>query len=595
MPMPSTALHKFYIIMRSEKRPRVLNYVALAVLIILVITFLWPLVGNIHKIHMEEDWLEHAAWELSTVKSIKEFHAFPLWCPFFGGGYPIISYPEGSAVTPWVFLFLTFGTWEGLRVLVFIYMLIGALGMFYLANKVLGFSKFGSFFSSAIFVFGGYSINIIEGGLFTSMHFFYLPLLLALFIKSKENKKLFVLAVFLASLILLRGSLKGAVIYLFILLFSIIDSLGSSIKTGRINISTLKRCCFLFIFSILMSMLKILPVWELFNVNNRAADYQNVFNNALAFNQIRQMLFIPSAEKNILSPNYYYIGFIPVILAAFSVVFNRKNPVIKLFFILIIFLVLSLGPNSPLDLNKVIWGAPIFHSMGDPKAYYFPVVLFLICLISAGFFNVIRKKYSLLLKVPIYAICLVFIFHIYFLHRNWFKGISFKEPSNLVQADNFYQVNLAKGKEPWPEYQQYINTFRGVGTINWETDLRLPENAAAKTTLLPDASGILNNDYRGESYFLKEINSVEEVKFGINEFTVRVNIKQPDILLLNQSYYRGWRCDHGLVSNFNGLISVGLKKTGIYNVKFRYAPVSFYAGLAISALTFIFLIRYALG
>ena len=64
--------------------------------------------------------------------------------------------------------------------------------------------------------------------------------------------------------------------------------------------------------------------------------------------------------------------------------------------------------------------------------------------------------------------------------------------------------------------------------------------------------------------------------------SIAVDLKKPDILIINQNYHSDWYTDQGELFNKNGLIALRLDQTGVYQIHLRYYSRSFYLGLVIT-------------
>ena len=78
--------------------------------------------------------------------------------------------------------------------------------------------------------------------------------------------------------------------------------------------------------------------------------------------------------------------------------------------------------------------------------------------------------------------------------------------------------------------------------------------------------------------------------FRPNSIIVQVNLKTPDMLIINQNYHRDWYTDRGRIFDKDGLIALHLDETGTYKVTLRYISRSFFIGLMVSILSLITLI-----
>lgn len=157
-------------------------------------------------------------------QSILEYRQLPLRTPFFGGGYPLVANPLDGALNPFFIPALIFGEVIGLKINVFLAHIIGALGMYYLSRFILGYDILGALFSTFVFCLGGNLHRLlIRGVTYPPLYYFFMPLLLALFIKAKENKRYLIYTIFLFAMMLTQLSLRFLVILTFLFLFSLLE------------------------------------------------------------------------------------------------------------------------------------------------------------------------------------------------------------------------------------------------------------------------------------------------------------------------------------------------------------------------------------
>ncbi len=142
----------------------------------------------------------------------------------------------------------------------------------------------------------------------------------------------------------------------------------------------------------------------------------------------------------------------------------------------------------------------------------------------------------------------------------------------------------------------YPNLLQNVGTIDWHVAVTMPENAIPRYFV--DSAGIpvLNPRYRGEAFLVTEAGGsaasvpgqgpdspgyVTDCDFHPNSIAVRLTMRRPGILVINQNYHSAWRSDRGELFEKDGLLAVRLHETGEHAVNLRYLPRSFVVGLII--------------
>ena len=95
------------------------------------------------------DWdYQHTLLEATRVSFVDYFQV-PLWNPYIGGGATLAGNSLNHAWAPCFLPVLLLGTLSGAKICIFIYLLIGQLGMYLLARHR-GLSMQASFFSAII-------------------------------------------------------------------------------------------------------------------------------------------------------------------------------------------------------------------------------------------------------------------------------------------------------------------------------------------------------------------------------------------------------------------------------------------------------------
>lgn len=581
----------------------------IALIILIVALSCLPLFKNIQNINLHWDWLQMLSYYKADRQAILQFHQFPLRTHYFGGGYPLLANPQDGSLNPFLLPVLIFGEVIGLKINILLAHLIGALGMFYLTRYVLRYNYLGALFSTFVFCLGGHMHRImILGQEYISLFFsFFTPLLLAFFIRSKEQKKYLVYSIFLLTVITSQAGLYCLPVILFIFLYS-------CMQTKFIYLKNFFLICF---FSFLLGAAKNFPMLELLGASPRLMDNYNPFWGTLPYNLYKAFL---ARQVNFSGPgehwNYFYLGYIPLAFTLASFLFFWKKT-LRLCILLVLFAFFSFSAHRKIDLFALLWQLPLFHSIEAPTRYFVPLVVFIIALGSGQFF-LIKERFSKRFITLILILLLVFTVQDLFFTNNT-KEISFPEavPKYQKEAQFFSVKNSKPGNKispliarnmflirswEWTLPSQYELMQRNIGKINWYGNIHLKEAAEPKyyidwngrESLGPEnSSWRLNPDYRGEIYFLNNPdNKAEFSYFSPNAMTAKVNCIEPDILVINQNCDAHWRSNIIKPFDYNGLLAVNLTRTGEYQVKFIYLPLSFYLGLNVSLITFMFIIGF---
>ncbi len=130
-----------------------------------------------------------------------------------------------------------------------------------------------------------------------------------------------------------------------------------------------------------------------------------------------------------------------------------------------------------------------------------------------------------------------------------------------------------------------INFLENKGTIN--TLLHQTINVSAQPKFFENSS--LNPNYRGESYLNSNEGTAKITFFSFNKITVEGEVKEEDILIINQNYYPNWYANEEEAISFNGLLATKVNK-GKFKVDFEFKPKLFYYGLFVTMITSLLLV-----
>jgi hypothetical protein len=300
---------------------------------------------------------------------------------------------------------------------------------------------------------------------------------------------------------------------------------------------------------------------------------------------------------------------------------------------MLIFILISMANNIPVDLFRMLWHLPLFHSMQDITPYFFFPVIFIIPVIIAIFFSsAIFNNFSKKFKFVIYLVLVIGIIDMFIANSKYFKFASAYEVEvpklrmensffsvKTIDADAISHQTMFANEKKWSQKQKddlfwglnYYLLRQNIGLINWPDELRLETHAVPKYYVtfgygdywkdfrrdLSEKNGIIKNkDYRGECYFsLDKNNKVNGILWKTNEMIVNVDQVSPDQLIINQNYDPSWKSNLGKVFDANGLIGVDLNKPVKGKIVLSYRLKSFYIGLITSVMTLIVCLIYFFG
>ncbi|MBU1088040.1 MAG: hypothetical protein KKD05_11070 [Candidatus Omnitrophica bacterium] len=584
------------------------DLICLLVIFCMTLIYVLPIFKNITDISHNTDLTSYLSISYFQKLAITHYQQFPLWSPYFGGGYPIIGNIEDTSLTPLMPLILLFGEMAAFKLLCLFLYLAGGFGMYYLTRNIFKYSISGALFSVLVFVFNPYFYICIAGGDAKQLHYLLYPLLLALFLKSRENQKFLYLCSLIFMFMLFQADFVGLVFLLFLGLYIIPLILKQNPNQTKANfdLSYVYNFFKLIGISFFLGALKFIPLLHILRHNSRdITSYDLSASQATSFSELLNNLL----GTHYTSTLHYSVGFIPIIFTIISIFIFRKK-LKTLLLPLFIITWISLGPHAPLDLWRLFRQLPFFHSQQDLDQYYPIVIVLIISLISGKLFSLGQsdKNHSFLLKGFFSITLLIYaIFRLAFLpdHFNLFSHPKIKENLNsqaFSQAKVFCysdQANATNINRDFIGPLEYFLIKNNIGTINWKACLTLAEHALPKYYIMPNYfflahnpgyTKIINPFYRGEAFTLDKTNTAELKYFSPLKLSIQAKLNTPDTVIVNQNYSPYWNSNTGKLESRDGLLAIRFKAPGNYSIQLNYIPFDFYLGLFISLLSLIFIL-----
>jgi hypothetical protein len=571
-------------------------------IICLVIIFFLPIFARINNIKRQADWLQHYSYRASARKIIADYHQIPFRSPYFEGGYPMLGHPEDPSLSPVFLLTLILGEIVETKITMFLYYLVGSLGMYYLTRQVLKFTHAGALLATLVYTFGNWLPSRMMDGNLEEGYFFIFPMVLAFFLKSEKDKKYLIYTVFLLTLTIFTGKYVFPIFLLYLGAFALLKSF--TVKKWKLSTNFVlpKNLVIIILLVVMLASVKIIPMVNLLSQLSlrtddiRAHDYQYNWQGLET-----------SLTKNKISLESNYVGILPLALCGVGFVLYFKE--LKRFIILLgIFIFLAMGSNAPINLYDIIRKFPIFDAMHFPLKYFNFFIVFTICL-GAGKSLKLLEEWRKAKWASITGLALIFLSAgpLFIENLKVQKSMFPDEMPEIKEAKSFFQVRL-KGEylRRTDHTNPYFYVLKNVGTIGGcihpPSLLSLWRPVVSKHIVSEDNLQISNPRYRGEVFFLDEANQTKLVHFSPNKIVVKVTVHRPDLLLINQDYDRNWRTNVGYLQSYQlkkvpegekverGLLAVRIDEKGNFLVQLTYSVPIFYVGVAISAATFIFLI-----
>lgn len=569
-----------------QRRRRILIVFAIAASVVVCA----PMWARVDGMSLNDDWLTfytmHAMFRLAVV----ELGEFPLWSPWVGGGYPIVGHPEFANLTPFALPTLALGEAVGLKVNVFLFCLIGALGMAALAHGTLRLGLGGSLVAVGAYTLSGYLPGRVISGNPIELHLLWFPLLVVLFDRARATRAIAPMMGMAAILAvtMVDGKWIPAVLGLVLGLWSLTWCVGRG-RNGRRRLTlwpaaVAAMAC---LMALPLAAAKLVPFVDLLQRAQAVTpDNPSVYSAVNCLHPGRLM-----AELTVGWPKVkYMVGVVPLALAGVAAC---RRPRWSARWVIVggVAAWLMIGRHAPLDLFALLWRVPPFRILSSSHIPFGPFVVVAVSVLAGRAADDLvadrspaRRRWTIglllaLTAAPLLARTAPGVLPV-------FRSLAVAGPASGTWRD-FYHLQTTglprRGEEQRPlEARSYYQIKRHAGLIDWRGTILLPEHAVAKYDIQADGQRTARPGYPGAEVWCRDGGRAVLVDMSANTIQVEVATDGPDRLVVNQNYQRGWRSSAGPVKDVEGLIAVDLPGTGVHHVTLRFHSGAFALGLAIS-------------
>ncbi|MBZ0273464.1 hypothetical protein K8I61_15605 [bacterium] len=573
--------------------------------------------------------------------TILHHHALPGRSHLVGGGYPVAAHPSDGSWSPLILTSLVFGERVGLRLNMLLALFVGGWGVFLLARDRLALSTRAAAFTSLAFALAGWYPSRIVVGFYESTVWLLFPMALALMLAPGGGARRIAVAALVTMTALLQGLGGGAFFLLWVALaiaFGLGDTRAASRRWAIMRVGTVVTV------AALLGAVKFVPMADLlrrgtieriparivamlpaddaerFWFRRTATFYEGVLNpedpnkflpaSTEAFHYLTGLTpyvseYAGDNEGGVLplTSEFGYQGIpvaVLVLALAGAIAGGRAGRGAGL--VLFILLWLALGRNAPVDIYRPLHLLPVANGINRPLQYLgFFVTLQAVLAAGIGF-SAIERRLADRPRAQIVALVLAVAALLpTAIGGAWRFAWAFSVPlERPAREPEFYQVALdndglrEQHSTGWGN--TYLNVRRGVGSIVWDNNIALPENAQPR--YLVDAHGERRPapGYKGEAYFqhgdlaegaavaATQNNVVRDIAIGPSTIRAIFSMTAPGTIVVNQNYDPRWRADVGRVVDAGGLLAVELAQPAT-QVKLRYRDTPRAIGLAISLAT----------
>lgn len=408
--------------------------------------------GGIIGTYMYSDWDVFHFLNAVPRETLIRYHQIPLWNPYYCGGTVMLANPQSSFLSPLYVFVLLFGPVVGLKIEIFVHLILGMFGM-YMLSRYLGMDKICSYLPSFVYMLGSMYSVMITSGMTIFWAIAYIPFVFLYYLKSlrktepsdtsklarvlKKMKYILFSAFFLVLMVFEGGVIPFIYVVLFLLIYSLLPLIHSfflltynsfkkvrrseihGIKTmteGIIPIG-LKNLTLILTFTFLIGAIKFVPMISWVSNHPRLITDYSGFSLEILYHSLlgRDQQFLPPSVERLnieiswvgtqetgldflkgmtygWEENAMYVGWVPLVLFSIGAIISFKKHW-KLILASFIFLWLSFGNRTPISLWNVLHSFPIFSSLRVAQRFR---MIFIFCLALISGLSLSKIKKSLL-------------------------------------------------------------------------------------------------------------------------------------------------------------------------------------------------------
>jgi len=534
---------------------------------VLALAFLAQPLWNWDRSGSTDDWRWFTFhWQVSRT-TLLDYHQLPVWNPYHCGGNVHLANPQTQYLSPLAWPGIALGPTLGLKLFVFLHLVLGWLAMAWLARD-LALGPWATALAASLFVVGGYFFQHLGGGHSSFLPFFLFPAALAAFRRSLADLRYVALSAALLALMVLEGGVYPAP-YAALLLG--VYALGRSIQ-GRGALRPLAVLALTGALAFALAGVKLLPVMAFLREHPRVVpsdDGMGLVEVLMAFASRR--LERRFEGHLYVWPEYgAYMG-IPVLLAVGWLAWRRpprwRGWLLGLGFFAVLMTGNRGGGFSP---HELLHELPLFKSLHVPSRFGGVVTLFLALLAAAA----AQAAWHALDRVRARP----------GLRRALRALLVLVAVAAVLDSLTFGQWQMGRFKDAPP--QGPARASFGIVKAHWNGGPGHPQRRMGVLACY-EPNGVPRGKVRAglpqEAFLAKgATGSLAIVDWSPARVAVQVELDAPGLVVLNQNDHRGWQVEGGARASHDGMPAASLGAPGAQRVVFRYRPPGLLPGLGLT-------------
>ncbi len=573
--------------------------------------FTSPIFNNLENLGIE-DWDEHLFYHAVPHRTVVEYKQIPLWNPYYCGGSVMLANPQSRLLSPSFLLLLLFGPIVGIKMEIFLHLVIGMLGCYFLARQY-KLDPLIAWVTPFVYMLSSMYALALSAGMSWFLSVAFVPWAIFWYIKSYERLWCVIFAGLSLVLIFFGGGPYTLTItLLFFALYAVLNIRPYGIFKNAILLGGV------LFFTISIGAIKFFPSYDFMRAHPRQlTDYsgysvESLFNSL--FSRDQRLIAIqkyfdeethskPGFWRGIsyhMDENGMYVGWIAGFLFLIGIGGNLPKhwKLVVLFFI---FLWLGLGNRASPSLWELLHLFPVYDTMRVAQRFR---IIFMLCFALFAGFGLQALKNFLIKKQPgVVTNAIVFVFlalllgDLFMVNRESFKEafpipmVTVKrpdDPTKFIQIsklpnydkNGFLAPNQLHMHSAWSSLYPAFVANMGIVYYDCFGNPDIPKNA------------IPFNDprYKGEVFLHETEGKVAISDWTPNKLKIMVNVSRTGYVVVNQNYYAGWNVNDGRsIESLNGLMSIKVSPEDRL-IELYYRPLSFVIGTIVSLVMVVLLV-----
>ena len=561
-----------------------------------------------------EDWDQHFFYHAVPRATILEYRQIPLWNPYYCGGAPLLGNPQSRVCAPTFPLVLLFDVVRGLKLEVWVNLVIGLTGAYVLARHY-RLTGAAAFLLPCLYLLSTMYSLILTSGSTNFLSIAYLPWTVWAFVKSLDKLPWAVAAgAFLALTYLSGGHWVVPIVVLFLALYAVcsvfthgpLRSAAALVLTGLLaaGFGAVKIIPSLEMMSAYPRPIPDYSGYSVAGLGHMLLDRDQALSRFHEFEQVRGFWTGLSAE---MTENGMYVGLVPLGLCLIGLCSQARHWKWALAWAL--FLWLCLGSRAPLSLWDGLHKLPVYDNLQIASRFRIIFLLGLAFFAGWGLQWVVEavRRYTrkgMVARAVGWVLLAAIVADLIMVTRPIFGSAFPIDPrivlEDLKRSDRFVQIQRlpAYSREgfrdnlDWFDFADiedvpvdvsysalYVAFLHNLGSIRAYEAIPVPAKAVPKDS----------PQYRGEAFMDNIRGTAHMASWSPNRLVVNVDAFDQDRLVINQNYAPGWKA-RGVASEAapsgQGLLSAAVTPD-TRQVTFYYRPASFFVGAAVSAVTLV--------